>query len=221
MNVEILASGSTGNAYVFSDGGFKILVECGLPYKKLMEKLNHDLPHALVVTHEHGDHAKSAPKLLETGIPVYMTRGTANALELVRHNLNIIEANRPFWIRDHEFLPIKTFHDAAEPVCFIIDREILFVTDTGKMPRVTGTFKKILIEANYDRNTLQYSKTARRLKNRIFRSHLSVYQATDFLQTIDEPDEVWLIHISKRNGDAVEFVKQVKRDTGFKNVFAG
>lgn len=57
INVEILATGSKGNCYLLKSGETKILLDCGLAYKKTLELLNFELPTAVLVTHEHKDHA--------------------------------------------------------------------------------------------------------------------------------------------------------------------
>lgn len=220
MNVQILASGSKSNCYAFCDGKATILIECGLPIQKTLAALSWKLPDAILVTHEHGDHAHSAKAFLNRGIDVYMTAGTAETLKLKRHNLHVIKPNEPIDICGHKVLPIPVKHDAAEPVNFIIDDEILFVTDAGEVPDVTGNFKKVYIEANYETLTLLAADISTAQKERVRENHLSIKQAKNFLQTLTEPQEIWLIHLSKRHGDGEEFIREVKEATGFKNVFA-
>ena len=82
IDIKILASGSSGNAYLLTSGETRILLDCGLAYKKLLQLLDFKLPDAVLVTHEHKDHAKAAKDFLTHGVDVYMTRGTADALKL-------------------------------------------------------------------------------------------------------------------------------------------
>ena len=63
-------------------------------------------------------------------------------LKLKRHNLHLLKPNEPIDICGHEFLPIPVDHDAQEPVNFTIDDELLFVTDAGTVPNVSGNFRK-------------------------------------------------------------------------------
>jgi phosphoribosyl 1,2-cyclic phosphodiesterase len=148
-----------------------------------------------------------------------MTAGTADALKLKRHNLHIIKADEKFTVCGHKILPVKVKHDAAEPVNFTIDDEILFVTDTGEVPYVSGNFKKVYIEANYDLPTLLDANISESQKQRVRENHLSITKTIRFLRTLTEPDEICLIHLSKRHGNGKEFVERVKSATGFTNVF--
>ena len=55
MIFRSLASSSKGNAYIVTDGEATILLECGLPYKKLEKLSGHTLTSlsACCITHEH------------------------------------------------------------------------------------------------------------------------------------------------------------------------
>lgn len=220
MNVRILASGSKSNCYALRDEKSTILLECGLTIGKTLAALNWKLPDAILVTHEHSDHARSTLKFLERSVEIFMTAGTADALKLKRHNLHILKPNEPIDICGHKILPIPVKHDAAEPVNFIINDKILFVTDTGEVPDVNGNFRQVLIEANYETLTLLAADISTAQKERVRNNHLSIKQAKNFLQTLTEPDEIWLIHLSKRHASGEDFIREVKEATGFKNVFA-
>ena len=73
MEIKILASGSSGNAYVVNDGKTILLLDAGIPFTQIQKGMNYKTSQisACLVTHRHGDHAKAVPKLLERGIPVY------------------------------------------------------------------------------------------------------------------------------------------------------
>ena len=40
LQIEVLGSSSSGNAYIVSDGDSSLLLECGLPIKELQTKSN-------------------------------------------------------------------------------------------------------------------------------------------------------------------------------------
>lgn len=220
MKASILASGSKSNCYAFSDGTATIQIECGLPVPTTLERLRYRLPDAILVTHEHCDHARYAKNFLERGVEMFMTAGTAQRLRLKRHNLHIVKAGEIFNVCGHRVTAFEVKHDAQEPVNFAIDDEILFVTDVGKPPEIRGRFKKIFVEANYDIASLLGADIPESQKQRVRDCHLSIRQTANFLRTFDEPEEVWLIHLSKRHGNGTEFVERVKAETNFKNVFA-
>ena len=97
MTIEILASGSSGNVTAVKSGGSLLLIDCGKTFRWTIERLNNRLPDALIITHEHSDHAKAAKNFLTRGVEVYMTAGTIKALELdARHNLHTIAEGKTF-----------------------------------------------------------------------------------------------------------------------------
>lgn len=55
MEIEVLGTGSSGNCYKISNGKFALLLECGLPFKKIQRKLNFRVSeiHACLISHEH------------------------------------------------------------------------------------------------------------------------------------------------------------------------
>lgn len=215
MEIEVLASGSSANCYVLRKGGETLLLECGERITTTLPKLKYKLPDAILVTHEHGDHAKSAKNFLERGVPMYMTAGTAEALSLKRHNLNIIQAGSEFKIGSFTVKALAVKHDAAEPVNYIVD-ELIFITDTGEVPAIEGkSFSQILIETNYSEAALLNADIDEWQRRRILENHLSVDQAIKFLKG-NPAAEVYLIHISKRHGDGVEFKSLVEETTDCK-----
>lgn len=222
MRIEVLTSGSAGNCTAFFADEKIILIDCGKPVNWTLSKLKYKLPTAILVTHEHCDHAKAVTSFLKRGVDVYMTQGTIEALELrKRHNLHKIIYGVSFKLGDVKVLPIPAIHDAAEPVNFILqdatDR-ILYATDTSAMPTITGEFTKILIEANYSEPTLIAALAEDPSKRRVLENHLSIEQSIAFLKKFPA-DEVHLIHISKRHGNGAEFKARVIAETGNQNIF--
>lgn len=222
MTVTVLTSGSAGNVTAVEVGGEVILLDCGKPAKWTLERLNWQLPRAVLITHEHGDHAKATTEWLKRGVDVYATQGTIDALELRRrHNLHAIAAGAPFRIQGVTVEAILAIHDAAEPVNFILrddaDR-ILYATDTGALPELDGGFTKILIEANFSEPVLLNANLEESQKQRVLENHLSAEQALAFARKFPAA-EVHLIHISKRHGDATDFTERA-RSAGIANVTA-
>lgn len=221
MKINVLTSGSKGNVTAVEVGGEIVLLDCGKVTKWTLDKLNYRLPRAILVTHEHGDHAKAVGDWLKRGVDIYLTHGTAQALELKpRHNLHTITAGAPFRIRGLTVEAIPAIHDAAEPVNFILsdatDRT-LYATDTGAIPALNGSFTKAIIEANFSEEILLASNVDEYQKLRILQNHLSIEQAITFLNN-HHAIEVHLIHISARHGDGEEFKARAIESTGNVNI---
>ena len=196
MIIHILASGSSGNVALVNHS---FLIDCGKSFNWTLKKLNHKLPDAIIITHEHLDHARAVRHFLQRAVDIFLTKGTADALGLVnRYNLHTFKAGEHFNLGGVDILPFNTFHDAAEPVGFILRQfgeRVLFLTDSGKIPNLKGSFDKIFIEANYSTNVLLNSDTNRALKQRILANHLSTEQVQSFLAQHSNA-EVTLLHQS-------------------------
>lgn len=199
MNIQILASGSSGNVALVNNS---FLIDCGKSINWTLTKLNYCLPDAILITHEHSDHARAARYFLDKAVDVFLTRGTANALGFEhRYNLHYIKAGQTLHIGDVNILPFNTIHDAAEPVGFILrddSERVLFLTDTGKLPRFNGYFDKIFIETNFSTAALLASDTNFALKQRILANHLSIEKVQAFLAQQPQA-HVQLLHQSKKH----------------------
>ena len=59
MNIKTISSSSKGCSYIVESGKHQIIIEAGVPLKRIREALNHDLSKvvACLVSHEHVDHA--------------------------------------------------------------------------------------------------------------------------------------------------------------------
>ena len=82
MEVKVLASGSSGNAYRISDGETALLLDAGIPLKAIQAGLGFRVRDIMgcFVTHAHKDHSKAAKDLArlgETSTPVRAPRTPA------------------------------------------------------------------------------------------------------------------------------------------------
>ena len=138
ISIKIIASSSAANCYRLDDGQTALLLEAGLPLKKIKEALNFKVSalSGCLITHEHGDHAKAVVSLLEAGIDCYMSLGTAGGLvpisqedAIAHHRLHIVSAGEQMKIGTWTILPFDTVHDCAEPLGFLLQsgsEKILF-----------------------------------------------------------------------------------------------
>src|ERR1051326_4535354 len=82
MKLTVLGSGSTGNAVLIVAGNTRVLVDAGLSAKEIARRLamvGEDAQRldAVLVTHEHGDHAGGLRVLLNSlDCPVYISGKT-------------------------------------------------------------------------------------------------------------------------------------------------
>jgi phosphoribosyl 1,2-cyclic phosphodiesterase len=219
MTFESLASSSAGNAYIVSDEETRILLECGISRGKLSKLSGFALSEfkACLLSHEHKDHAKSVQDLLERGIEVYMSAGTAEALEA--EGAQLVENMEQFNVGSFDVVPFTVFHDAAEPLGFLIksraDGDVLaFATDTVNLRYKFPGLNILAIEANYDRRVLERSeKIPDKVRYRITKSHMEIDTLCGYLSTLDLSDcrEIHLLHLSDAMSREAEFIDKVRR----------
>ena len=219
MKFEALASSSAGNAYIVSDNDTRILLECGVSHSKLQKLSGFSLSEfqACLVSHEHKDHAKAVTDLISRGMAVYMSPGTADALET--DAVNLIEHMEQFNVGSLDIVPFTTFHDAAEPLGFLIksrvDGDVLaFATDTVNLRYKFPGLNILAIEANYDKHILERcEKMPEKVRYRITNSHMEIDTLCDYLRSLDlsQCREIHLLHLSDATSHEGHFLNKVAR----------
>ena len=85
LRLRVLGSGSTGNATLVEGGGSRVLIDAGLGPRQLKERLESAgvdpvSLDAVLLSHEHGDHARGAVAFVARGgMSLAGTRGTYQA----------------------------------------------------------------------------------------------------------------------------------------------
>lgn len=94
LKITALASSSAGNCYIIDNGHSRLLIECGIPWRQIKEKLNFDLSgiSGVLVTHEHQDHAKAVKDAAKAGLDIYTSKATADALGATGHRIHHISS---------------------------------------------------------------------------------------------------------------------------------
>ena len=132
MHFNVIASGSKGNATIVIYKNSVVLIDMGISLTRLEEGLAEchlelkDIDGA-IFTHDHSDHI-SGIKFLSPKIR-YALQGT-----LPGSLNNIVELNKPFYIKDIQIIPFPTSHDAKNPCGFKLiagDESMVYMTDTG------------------------------------------------------------------------------------------
>ena len=214
MKLTVLGSGSTGNVVLIVAGNTRVLVDAGLSAKEIARRLammGEDAQRldAVLVTHEHGDHAGGLRVLLQSvDCPVYISAKTLDAYvserfnvandepkrraKALRDRVEQIESSRDFRIGEIDFHPFTIPHDAVDNFGFTATHQgvkIATVMDFGHMTTlVTEQLKgcaAIVIESNHSRDMLKACDVYPwELKQRILSrlGHLSNEDVADWLQ---------------------------------------
>lgn len=229
MRLLIIGSSSAGNAYILENDHEALLIECGVRFDKIQLALHHNLRKVVgcVVTHEHGDHAKSIREVMSKGIDVYATEGTLSALNIpFGYRAQIIKSERNFAVGGFTIMPFDIQHDVKEPVGFLIYHvecgNVLFLTDSYycKYNFSSIELHNIIIEANYCQGILdakvQAGSNLKFLRDRVIKSHMSLNTCKEMLaaNNLSQVNNIVLIHLSDGNSDAARFKKEVEEQTG-------
>lgn len=224
MDIKVLASGSSGNAYLVSDRHTTLLIECGISYRKIQQKLNFKTAgiDACLVTHEHKDHSKAIKDILKVGIDCYMSEGTINALGVSGHRVKSIKSLKQFNVNTFTILPFNVEHDAVKTLGFLLystktKEKLLYVTDTAYIRYQFKGLTHIMIECNYSTETLKNNtKLNIEVKKRIIKTHFSLENVKEFLKANDlsKVEQIYLLHLSDNNSDAERFKREIQELTG-------
>ena len=228
MKLKVIGTGSKGNAYLLENEEEALLIECGVNIKAIKQAIKFNIKKIVgcLVTHEHGDHAKSVKEVMNLGIKVYTGKKTFEALGIDsnHHRAYSVWQNDDFKVGGFKVKSFDVEHDAAEPVGFLINHKetgnILFLTDTVYSPYTFRGLNNIIIEANYDGEIAKRKLSDMEfLRNRIIQSHMSIDTCIDFLKANDitAVNNIVLIHLSDSNSHEKAFQYRVAKATG-KNV---
>ena len=212
-----LGSGSKGNATLIESGATRILVDCGFSLAETEMRLHRlgcppQSLTAILVTHEHGDHASGVGRLSRRyNIPVWLTVGTYHAMRDIRFaQTHYINVHQSLPIHDLLVFPFPVPHDAREPCQFVFsdgNRRVGLLTDVGShTPLITQMLQNLdalLLECNYDAQMLADGAYPPSLKSRVAGryGHLDNCQSSDLLKQLDVSRLQHLVgmHLSENN----------------------
>lgn len=227
MLVHILASGSEGNSVYIQTKNKKVLIDAGMNYKYLKEKLeeiNVDPSEIdiILITHTHSDHTSALKVFLNKNHPLlFIDEEMLPELEFVKDYDNIEFRFKDFDFEGTIIEMFHTSHDAPASRGYIIkneDESFVYITDTGyinqRLFKKLYNHNKYVFESNHDVELLMHGRYPQWLKSRILsdKGHLSNAQAGFYLSKIIGPDtkKIALAHLSKENNDPDVALKDVK-----------
>lgn len=217
MRMAVLGSGSGGNATLVQCGSTLVLVDAGLSAKQLVLRMQMlgiqpEQLDAILLTHEHSDHARGIDVLLrKRSIAVYSNALTREALSYKMKSdipWRVFRSGQEFDLGDLNIQAFKIPHDAAEPVGFVLNglgTRLGMVSDVGHVTHLMREQLKgshaIYVEANYDENLLELDTkrpwaTKQRIASR--HGHLSNSQTATLLSEVacEKLSVVMLSHLS-------------------------
>lgn len=222
MDIKVIASGSSGNAYLIGDGKTRLLLDAGISFKRIQVGCGFRTSSidACLVTHRHGDHAAAIPKLLQRGIAVYSNADVAGLYPGVQQ----MEVLKEFRIATFRILPFEAEHDVPCYGYQVASEEtgekLVYITDSAYVKYTFSGLTHIMIEANYAEDIMignvRDERVPLSLAARVVQTHMSIENLLDLLRSNDmtQVRQIYLLHLSDNNSDAEAFKRQVQQETG-------
>lgn len=243
LRMTVLGSGSRGNAILIDGTDGAVLVDAGFGPRSLVRRLNAagrrpEEISALVLTHEHTDHASgAAAACARWGWPLYGSAGTLEALGVGRgtavspREARAFTADGPTAISGFLLETTSVPHDARDCRALVFTdirsgARAGVAMDVGQVPEALplafARLDLIAVESNHDEQLLASGPYPRSLKQRISGGlgHLSNGAAAAFVSACAHRGlrGVLLTHLSETNNRpalAIERTRDALRRAGW------
>lgn len=221
MRLKCLGSSSAGNCYLLqADSGETLILDCGIPIKEIKKGLNWNVKDVVgaICTHQHSDHNKSLKDFINMGIPVFAPYLSLESMKMETEfnirmfDLTTIDGSWTHTNADGTACPIFGF--------LITHKEMgrmLYITDCEVIKWKFKDINHILLGVNYDKDLVD---TDNPKANHVFRGHLSIDTACDFVKAnySDSLQNVIMCHLSSENADKDSFIEKMKNAVNGANV---
>lgn len=226
MRLQILGSGSAGNAALLQTEGARVLIDAGFSCRRLRELLSAagtrlEEIDAVFLTHEHGDHAAGVEGFRKhPRTEIFANAATARAVQQKagrEATWKLFETGSTFRFRDIEVTSFSVPHDAQEPVGFTFShgsdgdlfaprRSLAWLTDLGHVPGHVYPHLRacdvVVVESNHCPRLLEADhrrpwSTKQRISGR--HGHLSNAATCELLEATAHPGwrRIFLTHLSR------------------------
>nr|DAE27674.1 MAG TPA: Metal-dependent hydrolases of the beta-lactamase superfamily I [virus sp. ctpeS3] len=215
MLLRTIATGSSGNSYaLISNTGEILLLDLGVSEKTIKKGIDWKISNVVgaVISHGHKDHSLSVEDFKSMGIPIY-----APYLKIDYMSMNMGE----FTVKPFDLTTIDgnwTHTNANGEPCpiygFLITHpemgRMLYITDCEVVKWKFKDINHILLGVNYDKDLVD---TDNPKANHVFRGHLSIDTACDFVKANDSDSlqNVIMCHLSSENSDKDSFIAKMKK----------
>ena len=215
MKLKCLGSSSAGNCYLLtSNNGETLILDCGIPIKEIKKGLNWNIKDVVGVlcTHKHLDHSKSVKDFRQMGIQIFAPYLCDSCKSMNMGGFTV----KPFDLTTVDGRWTHT--DANGEPCpifgFLITHpemgKMLYITDCEVIKWKFKDINHILLGVNYDKCLVD---TDNPKANHVFRGHLSIDTACDFVKANDSDSlqNVIMCHLSSENADSGSFIEKMKK----------
>ncbi len=232
MNLTVLASGSTGNGYLLTNGKETLIMEMGVTLSKVKQALSFDLSGiaGAICSHVHLDHSKYLKDYAMAGIDCLALQDVFES----KKNLGASNRCKPvlpgkgYKLGNFKIVPFEAAHDVP-CIGFLINHpdcgNVLFMTDSFMSEHTFKNLNHLLIEVNFADDILEKNimngSLHPSMRPRLLNTHMELSTCLDLLKANDLSNvrNIVLCHLSNGNSDEDRFIREVRETTG-KQVFA-
>ena len=227
LSITAIASSSAGNMYILDNGKSRLVLEAGIPWRRMQQALNFDLSNVagVFVSHGHGDHSKGVKDAAKAGLDIYCSAGTAQEIGATGHRITHIRAGGLVTLGGlgWHIMPFDVVHDCQEPLGFLIvtgAHKLVFMTDSSYCKYRFKDITHMLVECNFSNSILERNVAAGIVdpsrEKRLIESHFSLERLKEMLAKNDlsKLEGIWLCHLSSDNSDEVLFKREIQKLTG-------
>ena len=221
--IKILGSGSSGNCLIITDShNKKIIIDCGVPYNKILKAIDYDTKNvvAVCVSHVHSDHTRSLDYLLSIGVSCY-----GNSTVCEKHKgCQLIP--RALHIGGYKVQSFALVHN-VENNAFVIDTHdgirILYCTDTQYIPKIVRGVHYAIIECNYDMDYMIDNAMVGEIRKSAYNYHQSIDNCIEYAKKIYHPNmqKIILWHLSDGNINEKNALKKTRYELSTNDIIIG
>lgn len=222
--LNVISSGSQGNAYILESDGEKLLIELGVAWKDILKSLNYKIEDVCgcVVSHKHSDHATkdTIRKVIQYGIPIYSCEEVAHE----NKGVTILKKSRKTSIGGFKIQPIPLQH-SVQCFGFLIEHDefgrLVFATDCSSFPYLIKNVNHFLIECNWSEDVLidnicNNDEMRSRHEHHLELENTIMALSANYSSSLKT---ILLLHLSNGNSNEEMFKSRISEELGFFNIF--
>ena len=213
MRFCVLASGSKGNSTYLEINNKKYLIDLGVNYNYLVEKLEEikvkpDEISGIFITHLHEDHIIGLPRFLKLWNPtIYLSKSMHEHLNIPIKNYEYLESSLELDNLIVEALNLSHDTECNGYIFTSEGKDLVYITDTGYIniryhEKLTNK-NAYIFESNHDIDMLMKSRRPHHIKMRILGNvgHISNKDCAYYLSKFvgDRTGFIVLAHLSEEN----------------------
>ena len=200
IEVNCLATGSTGNCYLLKIDGETVILDAGCDWKKLVAAQNLNDVLFAYISHEHKDHSLNYKNL--------RLRGVKCLDGITTHDFVKNQINGKFEGKNIEVYRVPILHGKTNNCALILKSEnecVLYATDFSICEYDLSEFKftLVMVECNYLEEKVKGHEDIKTIRQ--INTHMGLEGLKVFLDSLDlsQCKEIDLIHLSQQYGNDV------------------